>query len=173
MGNPIEGDMVSPAAPNPNPDRGSYNALTGSGQMPQQPQPQMPQAPSHQETVAALRHFMAIIDELQTLEKNESLGRADCKGEIIDGVTGLVSKRMLSAADAVAQLASVPDQPLAQRKWVMQMMRQTIAAQNNVLAHHAMGNQGTLDWSIEKQHQPGSKDDHMNTMSGLGSKYRR
>ena len=79
--------MVSPPAPNPNPDRGSYNALTGGNAlMMPQPQRQMP-APNHQETVAALRHFMAIVDELQVLRKKPVAWPVQYEDQIIDGVS--------------------------------------------------------------------------------------
>lgn len=135
------------------------------------PQQQMP-APSHQETVAALRHFMRIVDELQKLEKNPALGRSNMKDPIIDGVSSLVADRMLSAADAIPLLASVPDDPLQQRKWMQKMLQQTIHAQNSVLTHHVAAHPATLDWAQEKQHQAGSMDDHMQTMSGLAGRYR-
>jgi hypothetical protein len=164
------------------------NALTGGGlppiprhdqRPPQSVQPapatpaqqQMP-APNHQETVAALRHFMAIVDRLKTLAKDPALGRSDCKSQIIDGMTSLVAERMMSAPQAVAQLGNVPADPVGQRKWVNQMLQQTITAQNNVLDHHVAAHPATFDWDQESQHQPGSVDDHMQTMSGLGERYR-
>jgi hypothetical protein len=173
LANPLEPGMVSPPPPQPDAGRGSdFNALTqGGNALMQRPQQRMP-APSHSQTVAALKHFMMIIDELQKLEKNDALGKSDVHGLIIDGVTGLVGERVLSAPNAVSLLAGVPDDPLQQRKWVKQMMAQTIQAQNNVLAHHAMSHPGTLDWNIEKQHSPYNADDHMQTMEGLGAHYR-
>jgi hypothetical protein len=158
-------DMSTPPAPNPSQPSG--NAL-----MMPQPQQQMPAAPSHQETVAALRHFMAVVAELKTLANNPSLGKADLKGPIIEGVTGLVSQRMMKPGDAVIQLASVPDDPQLQRKWVADKLQQTIAAQNNVLDHHVAAHPGTLDWNQESQHAPGAEDDHMQTMDGLAGHYR-
>ena len=139
----------------------------------QAPQPagQMP-APSHQETVAAVRHFMAIVGELKTLLNNPAIGKSDMKGAIIDGTSKLVAERMLTPGDAVIQLAGVPDDPAGQRKWAQSMLQQTIKAQNNVIDHHVAAHAPTLDWNIEKQHQAGSADDHMQTMESLGSHYR-
>lgn len=146
---------------------------TNALMMPQQPQQQMPAAPDHRQTVAALRHFMAVVDELQTLLKDPSLGKSDIRSQIIDGTSKLVAQRMISPANAVKELAGVPDDPRQQGIWVKQMLQKTMQAQNNVLDHHSAGNAGTLDWKIESQHQPGSKDDHMQTMSGLGSLYKQ
>lgn len=171
MASPLEPGMTSP--PPPRPEGGSdFNALTHGGNALMMPRPQQTAAPSHAQTTAALKHFMTIIDELQKLEKNEALGRSDMKSAIVDGVTDLVASRMISAPNAVSLLAGVPDEPLQQRKWVKQMMAQTIQAQNNVLDHHTMSHPGTLDWKTESQHQAGSIDDHMQTMAGLAGHYR-
>ena len=116
---------------------------------------------------------MAIVDELQVLQKNPSLGRSNMKDPILDGVTKLVGERMMSPANAVPLLADIPVDPLMQRKWVTAKLQQTIAVQNNVLHHHIMGSQPTLDWALESQHQPGSADDHMQTMAGLTSQYQQ
>lgn len=166
MAHPLEPDSVSPAPPNP--DAGSSNALTGPAPRPRS----MPPAPTHAQTVAALRHFMAIVDELQTLQKNPALGKSDIHSQIVDGVTNLVASRFIKPEMAVMQLAGVPDSPLGQRKWVQQLLQQTIAAQNGVLAHHAIGTPGTLDWKTESQHAPYSSDDHLSTMDGLAGNYR-
>jgi hypothetical protein len=161
--------MVSPPAPIPDPQqRGSnYNALM----VPQQQMQRMP-APSHQQTCAALRQFMAIIGELKTLWKNPDLGRSSIKSAIIDGTTKLVGERVIGPASAVVQLASVPEDPLAQRKWVTTMLQQTVKAQNNVLDHHVATHPGTLDWNTESQHAPYNRDDHLAIMDGLAGHYR-
>lgn len=175
MKNPLMSGSPPIPRPNPQPPQPARalsftNALAMPSQAPQMSQPQMP-APSHQQTVAAIRHFMAIIDELQALEKDPSLGRADCKMQIIDGFSKLVAARMISSGTAVAQLTRIPADPLGQRKWMKQMLQQTIAAQNNVLDHHVATHPATLDWAQESQHQPGSMDDHMRTMDGLSQSY--
>jgi hypothetical protein len=176
MAHPLDIGMTSP--PPPRPDAGQQqqqmaprNALMGGNAL-MNPQPRQMPAPSHIQTVAAIRHFMAIIDELQVLEKNPDLGRTNCRGAIIDGVSKLVAERMLSPANAVIQLAKIPDDPLLQRKAIQQMLQQTIQAQNNVLDHHVATHPATLDWAHESQHQAGSMDDHMATMEGLAGHYR-
>jgi hypothetical protein len=159
---PIPRPAQQPPAP------GFTNAL---GMPSQASQVQQMPAPNHQETVAALRHFMAIIGRLKTLLKDPALGRSDCKMQIIDGMTSLVAERMMSAPQAVAQLGNVPPDPQGQRKWVNQMLQQTVQAQNNVLDHHVAAHPATLDWAQESLQQPGSMDDHMQTMTGLGARY--
>jgi hypothetical protein len=132
VANPLDGGpRVSPPAPNPDAGRSgsNFNALTGGNAlMVPQRQQQMP-APDHQQTCAALHHCMTIVDELQKLKKNPSLGRSNIKGVIIDGVSDLVARRMISPANAVPLLAGVPEDPIAQRKWTQQMLQQTVDAQ--------------------------------------------
>jgi hypothetical protein len=175
MANALQGGMppipVSDQQPPPQPAPSFTNALAMPSPASQPQQQQMP-APNHQETVAALRHFMVIVDKLKTLAKDPALGRSDCKGAIIDQMTSLVAERMMSAPQAVAQLGNVPADPPGQRKWVNQMLQQTVAAQNNVLDHHVAAHPATLDWAQESLHQPGSIDDHMRTMEGLAGQYR-
>jgi hypothetical protein len=129
-------------------------------------------APSHKETVAALRHFMAIVDGLKTLANNPALGRSDMKDPIIDAVTSLVMHRMLKSAEAVIQLSTVPAEPGKQKQWVMEKLQQAIQAQNNVLDHHSMSHHGTLDWATESQHEAYDPDDHLSTMEGLMGHYK-
>ena len=94
-------------------------------------------APSHQQTVAALRHFQAILGELGTLMKNPDLGKADLKSDVIDGTTKLVADRMVSPAQAIQTLATFPEKPFDQKKWITQHFMQAMQARGMVLAHHA------------------------------------
>jgi hypothetical protein len=158
--------LSTPPAPNPGAQQPQRNAL-----MMPQPAQQMP-APSHVHTVAALRHFGAIVGELKTLLANPDLGKSDIRSAIIDATSKLVAERIITPANAVPQLASVPEEPLKQRQWVIGMLKQTIAASNNVLDHHAAGNHGTLDWATESQHPEYNPDNHFQAMEGLMGNYR-
>jgi hypothetical protein len=110
--------------------------------------------------------------ELKTLMKNPDLGRSNVKDAIIDGTMKLVAERMISAAQAVVQLAAVPDDPLQQRKWVKQMVAQTVQASNNVIDHHAAAQPGTLDHGFESQAQQPDPDQHQAIMTGLMQHYK-
>lgn len=160
MANPLEMNLAPPPAPNP--DAG--NALQSGQGQPQQPQQAAP-APTHEQTVAALRHFDAIKEELTILLKNPALGKTSVKSQIIDGVSSLVSKRIISPAIAVMQLSKVPENPLEQRKLIQQQMEQTIQAERSILAHHAIGFAGG-----GPEPTP-SADGHMDTMAALNAKY--
>jgi hypothetical protein len=127
-------------------------------------------APSHAQTVAALRHFHAIQVQLDALLKNPDLGKTSVKPAIIDGTTKLVSERILSPAEAVQQLSNVPEDPQSQRKWVQTMMMQTYQANEAVLAHR----QNAVVSGTAPQEAPGSDydpDDHGNHMAALATHY--
>lgn len=126
----------------------------------QQP-PQAPPAPSHAQTVAALRHFAAIIGELNTLVKDPDLGKADMKSAIIDGTTKLVSERMMSPAQAVQMLATVPERPFDQKAWIQNHMQQAMLGRGMVLAHHAAAFAGA-----GPEPTPDA-DDHMADLSSM------
>lgn len=139
---------------------------------PQAPQgpPQAPQAPAptHAQTVAALRHFHAIGAELQGLLRDPDIGKVDMKGKIIDGATKLVAQKIFSPAQAVASLGDVPDKPFDQKQWVLSNFEQIKQAADAVLDHHRMAFAGQPD-DLE---QPGaSPDDHMKTMDALHGHY--
>lgn len=135
------------------------------------PQPAAPAPPTHEQTVVALRHFHAIIGEVQDLLKDPETGKFDMKSRIIDGVTKLVSERMISPAQAVVQLSQVPSDPLEQRKWLQTQLQQAVTAANAVVDHHAAGHDGTLDFAQEGQAQGPHPDQHMGHMAALGANY--
>lgn len=168
MANPLDSGSASP--PPPNPDAG--NALQQGA--PQQGAPQQaPPAPTHAQTVAALRHFDAIKGELKTLLNNPSLGKSDVKSQVIDGVTKLVSERIISPAQAVIQLSQVPTDPLQQRKWITQQMQQAVQAEHSIVDQHRNTNLGSGDWSTEAQQHDTNPDNHMQDIEALGAQYGR
>jgi hypothetical protein len=130
-----------------------------------------PPAPSHQQTVAALRHFGAIQNEVGNLLRNPNLGKTDIKSQIIDGVTKLVSEQIISPAQAVIQLAGVPTDPIEQRKWLQQQMNIAMHASQTVLDDHRAGVPGTHDMVAEAAHTY-DPDQHMTTMAGLMGHYK-
>lgn len=160
MPNALTGS-IEPGPPPPLPQQG--NALQGSA--PQQPQQAPPSPPTHDQTVAALRHFDAIKSELEVLLKNPDLGKSDVKSHVIDGVSKLVGSRIISPPNAVNQLSQFPADPQAQRKWLQNMMTQTQQAERSILAHHAVGFAGQ-----GPQPTP-SADSHMDVMAGLNSQF--
>lgn len=144
--------------PNPSP------LMPGAGGM----QKQIP-APTHGQTVAALRHFSAITRELKALLSDPAVGRSSMKSQIIDGVTKLVQDRIISAPQAVEQLGGVPEAPFQQKQWLINHYEQSMQAAGAVLDHHWNAFRGAPEESIDKSASP---DDHMDQMSGLMGHYR-
>lgn len=152
--------MAPPPAPMP------QGPLTGGPQQqgaPQSgpPQPQPMPAPSHQQTVAALRHFAAIGKQLEIALKDPDLGKSDVKSAVIDGMTRLVADRIIPPGQAVSQLATFPDRPYEQKQWLIQHYQQTQQARDAVLSHHALANAGGPPAPTP------SADTHMQDMQGM------
>lgn len=123
--------------------------------------------PSHQQTVAAMRHFDAVERELAALLADPACGKSNMKSKIIDGATKLVAAGIVSASDAVTQLASVPDRPFEQKQWIEANYVQAINAAVGVLAHHGAAFQGQ-----DVDTTPDDPEHHAETMSGLLQQYK-
>jgi hypothetical protein len=144
------------------------NALMGNGAPGvQSSPPAQPSPPTHAQTVAALRHFDAIKGVLTPLLQDPALGKSSMKSQIIDGVTKLVSERIISAGKAVDELSKIPADPLLQRKILQGMMQNAIQAERVILAHHAMGFAGQGPEPIP------STDSHMDYITALHANYSR
>lgn len=170
MPNALEQNGTPPPAPD---TMQAQPQQPGQGPNAQQPQAQPMPAPSHAEAVAALKHFEAIESELVALMKNPGLGKTDAKKSIIDGVTKLVANQVMSASQAVAELAKVPERPFEQKQWVAQHLQTIMQAQMNVLDHHRVANPGTGDWDAEAAAHPAyAADNHADTLSGIMRHYK-
>jgi len=130
--------------------------------------PPAPPTPTHGQTVAALRHFDAIQTELAILLKDPAIGKSNLRSKIIDGVTKLVSDRIMTPGSAVAQLASVPDEPFQQRKWLEMHLLQSMVAKMKILSDHGKAFGGTPESQIDKTSSP---DDHLADMQGVMGHY--
>lgn len=152
--------------PPPPPDIGQTTGITpnasGAGPSALAPQQAQTPAPDQQQTVATLRHFQAILKELQTLMEIPSIGKADIKSQIIEGTTKLVADRILAPAEAVMTLAKVPSDPAQQKQWVQEQFVQSLQAQATILDHHRAAYAG-----MEDMGESPSSDDHMATMSNM------
>ena len=157
--------------PGPAPPMGSPMANgAGPGGMPPQAQggaqPQAP-APSHQQTVAALRHFDAIEKQLTTALQDPDVGRSDIKSKVIDGMTRLVADGIFTPAQAVKELGSFPEKPFDQKGWLMQHLQQTVQAATMVLHDHQTAFAGqAVDTT------PPDPAQHTDMIQGLAQHYR-
>lgn len=172
MPNPLQSMSAAPP-----PDIAPANPLQQGGPppggSPLQGQPQQPPPTlTHQEAVAALRHFHAIQDELEGLLKNPGLGKSDIKSAIIDGTTKLVAGRILTPAAAVVQLATVPEKPRDQQAWIEQHYQHAMAAQAGVIEYHRAAGPGSQDWATEGQIPMGDPDKHIETMSSVMDRFK-
>jgi hypothetical protein len=172
MPNPLAGlPVANPPAPNPQPQAQSQpgNALSGppSGVSAQGQQPQLPPAPTHAQTVTALRHFTALESELSELMADPDLGKTDMRSKVIDGMTRLVAEGIVPPAGAVKDMGTFPEKPYDQRQWVNQHFMNVVQAQTAILAHHQLG---AMQGQPVGSEEP-SPDDHQTIMSGLQGRY--
>jgi hypothetical protein len=176
MANALSSIAGPPPAPNPDPvsSIGSGqvpNALAsgapqGQGASPQQ----MPPPPSHQQTVAALRHFGSIEKELTALLSDPDLGKSDLQSKIIDGATKLVAQGILTPTQAVTQLKDVPERPYDQKVFIQKAFVQNTQAQTSVLAHRQMGVASGMVQDTDTD--DGSSNDHQGHIASLMANYK-
>jgi hypothetical protein len=160
----------APPAPNPVPQppaQPQASALAGGAPQAPPSQLQIPPAPDHQQTVAALRHFDAIENALVALLKDPAVGKSDLRSSAIDQMTKLVARGIMTPATAVTQLSDFPDKPFDQKMWLQGHLQQTIQGATMVLAHHQAAFAGQ-----DVDTTPPSPDDHQNAISGLISMYK-
>ena len=165
-GNALTG-LTTPAAPQmpqQQPQAGASPAGPPPG-APQQ-QPQQPPAPTHAQAVAGLRHYDAIVRVLEGLLKDPALGKTDMKSKFIDGMKRLVADRIMSPAEAVTQLGSVPTDPVEQLKWTRAHFGNALMAENAILDHHRAAFPGG-----DNSATPADPDNHMQDMQGLMGHY--
>ncbi|WP_213773429.1 hypothetical protein [Bradyrhizobium sp. dw_78] len=124
-----------------------------------------PPAPTHAQTVAVLRHTTAIAKELRGLLNLPELGKSSVKRQIIDGAVALVAERILTPAQAVSMLSTVPTEPLLQRKWAQSQLASNMAAMNNVLDHHSAAFPGTGDLATEMQRSQSNAESHFDDVN--------
>lgn len=158
---PTGGNMLagSPAGAPPGP-----NTSPAQSQGAPAPAP----APTHEQTVAAMRHFQAIQDEIEPLLKDPDVGKSDMKSKVIDGATKLVASRIFSPADAVAQLADFPEAPFEQRSWLIRHYFMATVAMHQVLDHHGSAAAAGM---VPVGGKP-KRGDHMADMQGLRGHYK-
>jgi hypothetical protein len=177
MSNALSQNPGTPPAPNMglHPTANSGNAMAASGG-PQAPagvspnamqgaQPQVP-APTHQQTVVALRHFSAIEKELTTLLSDPDVGKADLKSKVQDGTIGLVSSGILTPATSITMLTTFPEKPYDQKVWLQQHLQQTMQAATLILTHHQAG---YLGQAVDTT--PPDPDNHQADVAGLMGNY--
>ena len=172
MPNPLAGaPIANPPAPNPQPQAQTQpgNALSGPtpGAMPQAAPPQLPPAPTHAQTVTALRHFGALEEELSELMADPDLGKTDMKSRVIDGMTRLVAEGIVPPSGAVRDMGTFPEKPFDQRQWINQHFMNVVQAQTAILAHHQFGAMNGEDVGSDEP----SVDDHQTIMNGLQARY--
>jgi hypothetical protein len=171
MANALATDTMPPAPDMPGPPPTNAGGPSPRPQpqngLVQQPQP--PPAPTHQQTVAALRHFDAVRSTWEKIAKNPEFGKSDLKKAIIDGASKLVADRIVKPDQAVTMLSVVPSNPFQQKKWVAEQIMHNQTAETMVLDHHRSAFYGTPD---QDGQQASTMDTHHDDLAGLMGHYK-
>lgn len=169
MPNPLQPQAMSAAPP---PDIAPVGNALQQGPPGAAPAgaPGAPPAPpqlSHNETVAALRHFDEVGGMFGSVLKNEGLGKQDVKSSLIDAVTKLVADRVVPPTAAVELLSQFPTRPFEQKQWIEKHYQDNQNAAVTVLDHHRAMNAGAPEDTIEQSYDP---EQHMGTIGGVLSR---
>ncbi len=152
--------------PPPPPQMPQLGAPQQQQPQPQQQQPQQQPAPSHAQTVAALRHFQIFMEMEGNWLKDPELGKSDYKDKFIDAFTKLVADRIATPVQAIGALSQVPERPFQQRQWVQDNYNKAQQARDIVLAHHAQAYAG------QGPQQAPDPDSHISDIASMmGSHY--
>lgn len=158
---------LAPAAPPPElektPPADLGNMVGGPAA---RPMPTLP-APSHAHTVAALRHFTIYLRAIEKLLRDPDLGRSSIKNELIDTVTGLVSKQITAPSAAVQILSTFPDDFQQQRGWLAQAYQKILLARDAVLDHHRVSHPGLGNHAAEMARSSFERKSHIDDMKRL------
>jgi hypothetical protein len=127
----------------------------------QQQQPQQAPAPTHAQTVAALRHFRIFLELGKSWLDNPEMGKADMKDTFIESFTKLVANRIATPVQAIEALSTVPERPFEQKQWVMSSIQRNLQARDAVLAHHAQAFAG------QPPQEPPDPENHMADIQGM------
>lgn len=147
----LGGQQAPPALGAPQLGVGAGAPALSAGQ-PQQQQ-QIP-APTHAQTMAALRHFDAIRTQLQKALRDPDVGKSNIRRRITDGMAELVADRVMTPDIAVKTLTDVPDVPFQQKQWLIGQYKAALQAEVMILAHHGAAHQGVPEHMIDQRADP-------------------
>lgn len=134
-------DLMSGAAatmPQPAPQQpvsgGNPLAALAQGQVaPQGPPP----APTQAQTVAALHRFGEVKQAMRPVLGDPKLGKDNIRPKLLDAASKLLGSKVLSLSEIMNAIKGLPDDPLAQKKFVEKIYGDADKAQKIVLSHHA------------------------------------
>lgn len=148
---------------------GAIQSLMQGGK-PDVPQGGMP-APTHEQTVAALRHLAMFQKEFGKILSLPDVGKVDIKGPVLEMMADVMGDGLVTLPQVMNQLKNFPMEPLQQRQWVEQHLANAQQAAQAILQQHAMSKGPLGPWEIENAARGGSSD-HIAMMSGLVNQYK-
>lgn len=132
-------------------------------------QPQMPVSLTHDQVVAAMHYFTALDRALAPLLKDDRIGRENIRPKVFEAAASLMGEKILSLADVMNAIKTLPDDPIGQKKWVEQHLRTNALAQEKIIEDYRASEDE--DWMGASQNSKWSQDQLGDTMKSLVERY--
>lgn len=118
-------------------DMASLASLLQQGQGGPQPQGQPQQPISTQELTAAVRHLSEFSRRFQALLSEPDIGKKNMRPEVLEMMADIMGEGFVTLPQVMAQLKTLPDDPLGQRQWLQKHYDNNMQALQGLLAHYA------------------------------------
>lgn len=96
-----------------------------------------PPVPTQAQTVAALHRFGEVKQAMRRVIGDPKLGKDNIRPKLLDAASKLLGSKVLSLSEVMNAIKGLPDDPLAQKKFVEKIYGDADKAQKIVLSHHA------------------------------------
>ncbi len=123
-------------------------------------QQQQPQPLSYDQTMAAVHHLQAVEKVMKPLLTDPSIGKSNIRPKVFDACADLMGEQIMSLADVMNAIKTLPDDPVDQKKWVEKIVR-TSAMGVQKVTDEFMQNENGLEEAKSSQWSPDTHGDHM------------
>ena len=154
--------QITQGAAPPQQQQNPLGQLTQQGAAPQQPM----NINKHQ-LMSGLHHLGSIQKALSPLLRNPVLGKNNIRPKLFDAMATLIGQGTMSVPEVINGMKDLPDDPLAQKKWLESKVAKTMQAEQKLVNDYIAQGPGAEpegEWSM---------DNHKDHMAGLMGNYKR
>jgi hypothetical protein len=127
-------------------------------------------APTHEQVASGLRHLHEIARHMKGILADPDIGKKNIRPKVFDAAAEMLGDGLLSMPEIMNQIKTLPVEPAQQKQWVEKHYNDAMAAQGQLLEHHAAAFPGSgdfaTDWGAER-----GKGAHGDNMKGLMGHY--
>jgi hypothetical protein len=138
------------------------------GQLAQGAAPQQPMNISKHQLISGLHHLGSIQKALSPLLRNPAIGLKNIRPKLFDAMATLIGQGTMSVPEVINGMKDLPDDPLAQKKWLESKVAMTMQAEQKLVNDYISQGPGAEpegpDWSM---------DNHKDHMAALMGNYKR